>query len=194
MGSKAGKGVSPGQSKAMTGAATGKGSISGADERVLENIERIAANAARRNKPEFRNLNPEMVDSFQQQNPRRYGNPSNPFPSPILANAPGGFPFPINLLPPSFLNPEQLETYPGYIEKDPILPNTAPPGLEPFFEENNDVPPSLRIDEIPTSTTQNFPGGIIDNIQNFPGGIIDEEGGIAGFDDLAGILSLLNKR
>ena len=204
MGSKAGKGVSPGQSKAMTGATIGPGSISGANERVLENIERIAANAARRNKPEFRNLNPEMVDSFQQQNPRRYGNPFNPFPSPILANAPGGrpllsnapggFSYPINLLPPSFLNPEQLETYPGYIEKDPILPNTAPPGLEPFFEENNDVPPSLRIDEIPTSTTQNFPGGIIDNIQNFPGGIIDEEGGFAGFDDLVGILSLLNKR
>jgi hypothetical protein len=113
MGSKAGKGVSPGQSKAMTGATIGPGSISGANERVLENIERIAANAARRNKPEFRNLNPEMVDSFQQQNPRRYGNPSNPFPSPILANAPGGrpllsnapggFSYPINLLPPSFL-------------------------------------------------------------------------------------------
>lgn len=193
MGSKAGKGVSPGQSRAMTGAATGKGSISGMDERVAQNIERLASRAAEKFKPEFQNLNPEMVDSYQQQNPRRYGNPSNPFPGPILANAPGGkpllrnapggFPFPINLLPPSFLNPEQLETYPGYIEKDPILPNTAPPGLEPFFEENNNVPPSLRIDEIPTSTTQNFPGGII-----------DEEGGFAGFDDLAGILSLLNRR
>ena len=169
MGSKAGKGVSPGQSKAMTGATIGPGSISGADERVVQNIERIASNAARRNKPEFRNLTPEMVDSFQQRNPRRYGNPSQPLPSytlanapggkPLLSNAPGGFPYPINLLPPSFLNPEQLETYPGYIKKDPTLPNTPPPGLEPYFEENNDVPPSLRMDEIPT---QNLPGGQID--------------------------------
>ena len=191
--SKAGKGVSPGQSKAMTGATIGPGSISGADERVLENIERIAANAARRNKPEFRNLTPEMVDIFQQRNPRRYGNPSQPLPSytlanapggkPLLSNAPGGFPYPINLLPPSFLNPEQLETYPGYIKKDPTLPNTPPPGIVEYFEEENDIPPSFRKNQIPTST-----------IQNFPGGIIDEEGGIAGFDDLAGILSLLNRR
>jgi hypothetical protein len=145
-----------------------------------------------------------MVDRFQQRNPRRYGNPSQPLPSytlanapggkPLLRNAPGGFPFPINLLPPSFLNPERLETYPGYIEKDPILPNTAPPGIVEYFEEENDITPSFRKNQISTSTTQNFPGGIIDNIQNFPGGIIDEEDGFAGFDDLVGILSLLNRR
>jgi len=207
--SKAGKGVSPGQSKAMTGATIGPGSISGANERVLENIERIATNAARRNKPEFRNLNPEMVDSFQQRNPRRYGNPSQPLPSytlanapggrPLLSNAPGGYPDPyqpfnLNILPPSYLNPERLETYPGYIPRDPILPNTAPPGIVEYFEEENDIPPSFRKNQISTPTTQNFPGGIIDNIQNFPGGIIDEEDGFAGFDDLVGILSLLNRR
>ena len=207
MGSKTGRGVSPGQSRAMTGAATGKGSISGMDERVAQYIERLASRDAEKFKPEFQNLNPEMVDSFQQQNPRRYGNPSNPFPSPILANAPGGrpllsnapggFPYPINLLPPSYLNPERLETYPGYIEKDPILPNTPPPGLEPYFEENNDVPPSLRMDEIPT---QNLPGGQIDqrNINSGPyaiGPVLRQEDPRLFLRSLPeGILSLLNRR
>ena len=209
MGSKTGRGVSPGQSRAMTGAATGKGSISGMDERVAQNIERLASRAAEKFKPEFQNLNPEMVNLIQQSNPNRYGNPSNPFPGPILANAPGGRPllsnapggypdpyqpFNLNILPPSYLNPERLETYPGYIPRDPILPNTAPPGIVEYFEEENDIPPSFRKNQISTPTTQNFPGGIIDNIQNFPGGIIDEEDGFAGFDDLVGILSLLNRR
>jgi hypothetical protein len=212
-GSKAGKGVSPGQSKAMTGATIGPGSISGANERVLENIERIATNAARRNKPEFRNLNPEMVDSFQQRNPRRYGNPSQPLPSytlanapggrPLLSNAPGGYPDPyqpfnLNILPPSYLNPERLETYPGYIPRDPILPNTAPPGLEPFFEEQTNIPPSLRMDEIPT---QNLPGGQIDQRNINPGFPVLRPGDPGFFlrsllDELdtKGILSLLNRR
>ena len=180
MGSKTGRGVSPGQSRAMTGAATGKGSISGMDQRVAKNVERLASIASEKFKPKFQNLNPEMVDSYQQQNPRRYGNPSNPFPSPILANAPGGRPllsnapggypdpyqpFNQNILPPSFLNPERLETYPGYIPRDPT-PNTPPPGLEPFFEEQTNIPPSLRMNEIPT---QNLPGGQIDQRNINPG-------------------------
>ena len=72
MGSKTGRGVSPGQSRAMTGAATGKGSISGMDQRVAKNVERLASRAAEKFKPEFQNLNPEMVDSIQQNNPDRY--------------------------------------------------------------------------------------------------------------------------
>jgi len=56
----------------MTGAATGKGSISGMDQRVAKNVERLASRAAEKFKPEFQNLNPEMVDSIQQNNPDRY--------------------------------------------------------------------------------------------------------------------------
>ena len=218
MGSKTGRGVSPGQSRAMTGAATGKGSISGMDQRVAKNIERLASRAAEKFKPEFQNLNPEMVNLIQQSNPNRYGNPSNPFPGPILANAPGGRPllsnapggypdpyqpFNLNILPPSYLNPERLETYPGYIPRDPILPDTAPPGLEPFFEEQTNIPPSLRTNEIPT---QNLPGGQIPT-QNLPGGQIDQRninpgfpvlrpGDLDNYRDLLqeGILSLLNRR
>ena len=74
MGSKTGRGVSPGQSRAMTGAATGKGSISGMDQRVAKNVEGLAAKAALKNE----NLNPEMVDRFQQNKPFRYGNPAIP--------------------------------------------------------------------------------------------------------------------
>ena len=208
MGSKTGRGVSPGQSRAMTGAATGKGSISGMDQRVAKNVERLASRAAEKFKPEFQNLNPEMVNLIQQSNPNRYGNPSNPFPGPILANAPGGRPllsnapggypdpyqpFNLNILPPSYLNPERLETYPGYIPRDPILPNTAPPGLEPFFEEQTNIPPSLRMDEIPT---QNLPGGQIDQRNINPGFPVLRSGDLDNYQDLLqeGILSLLNRR
>ena len=75
MGSKTKKyGASPGLSQAMTGATMGPGSITGMNKKVVQNIEGLAAKAALKNE----NLNPEMVDRFQQNKPFRYGNPAIP--------------------------------------------------------------------------------------------------------------------
>lgn len=140
MGSRVGTGISPGESRARTGAAVGPGSISGLSRsdanQVLSRAERLRGN----------NLTPEIVNIAAQSlgiNRDRPGTKSFALPPSVrdkdiqleyIEKFDGP---PSMTIPPEIQLPQQPPGYqfipelpsapPGYVPQE-IFPNTAPPG------------------------------------------------------------------
>lgn len=148
-------GVSPGQSKAITGAAVGPGSISGLPIRlaneVLSKADRLRGDVFT---PETVRIASEFLGL-----PDRSGPPMKTFALPpsvrdkdLLTEQ-----FIENIkkidAPPSMTISQTPNTLPPGLEIIPNLPNTLPPGLEP-----KDVFPDTAPPGTPT-TLPNLPGG-----------------------------------
>ncbi len=133
MGSRTRSGVSPGRSRAMTGAATGPGSISGLSRKdaneVLSRAEKLRGDNFT---PETVRIASEFLGLPDRSRPslRRFALPPSERDKDLLTQQ-----FIENIkkinAPPSMTISQTPNTPPPGLEIFPNLPNTPPPGLEP---------------------------------------------------------------